>query len=520
MSGVNLSTHVSGLASGMDTESIVESMMKVNRIPLDKLKQAKTINIWKTEAYREINTKVASFRDAMQDLRLEGTFTSAQKVSSSDSRVDVSLSGKTTQTNFTITEAKMAEPAKAATVSFNSKISSGSATIFSEDDNSVDMTFTVNGKEIKISKESDTVDKAIVEMNSQLAEKNIKIANVGGSLVFTTTATGDGNSITISAVDDNVKSKLGISEGTTNTTSTAAQESGVSFFTSGTFTDGKDLVQGYVVINGTTINVSSNSFTYDNIQINLKQDFSGGQASIQVTPDTDKVFDKIKTFVEKYNELIKDLNDKLSEEKYSDYTPLTDDQKEAMEEKEIELWEEKAKSGILAGDSTIRQFLTQLRMGMSEVVQGVSGEFDTLKEIGISTSTNYKDNGKLVLDETKLKSMLSTNLTDVQKLFAAKFDTGSSSDTTLNNQEKYKKSGLAVRVYDRLGDVLSSLTTIAGTSINSNLSKEAARYDERIADMEDRLTTTEENLWKKFNAMEEALQSLNSQSSWLFQQLS
>ncbi|MBL4952927.1 flagellar filament capping protein FliD [Neobacillus sp. OS1-32] len=520
MASVNLTTHVSGLASGMDTETIVNNMMKVNRIPLDKILQAKTINSWKTDAYREINTKIASFRDAMQDLRLEGTFSSAQKISSSDTRVDVSLSGKTSQTNFTITEAKMAVPAKAAMVSFNSQISSGSATIFSDGVEPVDMTFTVNGKEIKISKESTTFDKAIAEINTQLAEKNIKLSNVGGSLVFTTLGTGKGNSITISGADSNVQTtdadsnpinvnvltKLGISNGTTS----SGFGEGISF------TDGEDLKSGYVVINGTTINVTSNSFTYDNIQINLKQDFSGGHANIQVTPDTDKVFDKIKTFVDKYNELIKDLNDKISEKKYRDYLPLTDDQKKDMKDNDIKLWEDKAKSGLLANDSTISQFLTQMRTSITEMVNGVG---ISLKDIGITTSTDYKENGKLVLDEDKLKSMLTTNLTDIQKLFAGKYDTGNYKDNTLNNQTKYKNSGIAVRVYDRIGDALNSLKVIAGYSTDSSLVKEAAEYDKRIASLQDRLSRTEQNLWAKFNAMEQALQKLNSQSSWLYQQL-
>ena len=500
MASVNLTTHVSGLASGMDTETIVNNMMKVNRIPLDKLLQAKTINSWKTDAYREINTKIASFRDAMQDLRLEGTFTSAQKVTSTDSRFDVSMSGKATQPGFIISKATFAKPATGASVSFNIGIKNGSDSIFPTDlseEQRSDIKFKVNDKEITIHKENNTFDKAIAEMNAQLAEKNIKVTNVGGSLVFTTTDTGSNKYITISDFDDK-SSLLKITNGTT--------QNG---------TDGKN---GTVTINGVEINISSNTFTYDNVKITLKQEITeeNAQAVVNIVPDTDKIFDKIKTFVDQYNTLIKDLNDKISEKKYRDYPPLTDEQKKDMKDSDIKLWEDKAKSGLLANDSTISQFLTQIRTSITEMVSGVG---ISLKDIGITSSTDYKENGKLVLDEDKLKSMLSTNLTDIQKLFAVKFNTGDSKDNTLNNKEKYEKSGLAVRIYDRIGDVLNSLKVIAGSSTDSSLVKEAAEYDKRIATLQDRLNTTEQNLWAKFNAMEQALQKLNSQSSWLYQQL-
>ncbi|QCJ42376.1 hypothetical protein FAY30_10905 [Bacillus sp. S3] len=503
MVSVNLTTHISGLASGMDTEKMVSDMMRVNRIPLDKLMQSKTLNTWRTDAYREINTKIASFRSAMEDLRLEGTFTSAQKVTSNNSSIDVSMAGKASLAGFTITAAKMATPPTGSSVSFNTGIKSGSDSIFIDENSASDISFFVNEKKITIPKESKTFDKAIAEMNSQLAEKNIKVANVGGSLVFTTTDTGADKSITIEGFD-NTTSSLNLTNGTTS--------------------NGSNGEKGFVTINGTTIEISSNNFTYDNVKINLREDIinGNGQAVVSVVPDTDKLFDKIKTFVDKYNELIKDLNDKISEPVNRKFPPLTDEQRKAMKEDEIKQWEEKAKIGLISNDPTVRQFLTQIRTSINEAVQGVTGAVGSLKDIGITTSSNYRENGKLTLDESKLKSMLSTNLPDIQKLFAAK-DTTDSSKNTITSTEKYAKSGLAVRVYDRIGDVLDKLKVIAGApgtvSINSSLAKEAASIDKNVAKVQDRLNSKEQNLWKKFNAMEEALQRLNSQSSWLYQQL-
>ena len=115
--------------------------------------------------------------------------------------------------------------------------------------------------------------------------------------------------------------------------------------------------------------------------------------------DDDKIFEKIKTFVDGYNDLIEDLNEKLSERKNRDFQPLSAEQKEAMSEKEIELWEEKAKAGLLGRDPIISKVLSSMRNAMSAPVEGADGTsaspIDTLEEIGINLSDNWRDHGKL-----------------------------------------------------------------------------------------------------------------------------
>ncbi|NHC21076.1 flagellar cap protein FliD N-terminal domain-containing protein, partial [Bacillus sp. MM2020_4] len=285
MVSVNLTTHISGLASGMDTEKMVSSMMAVNRIPLDKLMQSKTLNTWKTDAYREINTKIASFRSAMEDLRLEGTFASAQKVSSSDPRVSVSMSTKSTHMNFTISGVDMAEPAKAGSVSFGTNFKNGTDLINS-DGTITNLSFTLNSKPIEISiDKTTTFDQVIAKINSYSKDTNVTVDNIGGSLLFTTNGEGNGNSITITDVDSNVQDLLGIVNGTTSVESADAIKASASLFTTVPFTDGKDGESGYVVINDTKIIISKNSFIYDGVKINLNQDIpEGSNIPIDIVP--------------------------------------------------------------------------------------------------------------------------------------------------------------------------------------------------------------------------------------------
>lgn len=102
-----------------------------------------------------------------------------------------------------------------------------------------------------------------------------------------------------------------------------------------------------------TVEPPTNEYKINNIQFNFKQ-VTAGEETVTVGNNTNAAFDSIVKFVNKYNEMIEKINGKLDEKRYRDYQPLSDDEKEVMEEKQIELWEEKAKSGLIRNDSTIQ----------------------------------------------------------------------------------------------------------------------------------------------------------------------
>lgn len=202
---------------------------------------------------------------------------------------------------------------------------------------------------------------------------------------------------------------------------------------------------------------------------------------------------------------------------------MLDEQKKDLKENEIKLWEEKAKSGLLTNDATIQTFLTEMRNSLGSVIENSTG-FKSLKDIGINFSNNYQDKGKLVLDEAKLKGVLQTNLEDVKKLFTFKGGDSTSSSTTVTDRTKHNESGFAWRIYDRVNLTISQLGTLAGspnTSVDTKsfMAKQIKALDENISREERKVSAYEARLWKQFGAMEKALQQLNSQGSWLSQQL-
>ena len=117
--------------------------------------------------------------------------------------------------------------------------------------------------------------------------------------------------------------------------------------------------------------------------------------------------------------MIDELNEKLREPKYRDFQPLSDEQKKDMKEKEIELWEEKAKSGTLRNDPTIANMLTSLRQAISgTTVKNSEDKPMTLEKIGINLIKDFKANGKLEIDETKLREKITEDPNLVYELFA------------------------------------------------------------------------------------------------------
>lgn len=268
-----------------------------------------------------------------------------------------------------------------------------------------------------------------------------------------------------------------------------------------------------VTINGVTTERSSNTFTTGGLSITLLAETATGEtATINTTKDTNKIYEGLKSFVEAYNKLIGDLNTKIDEEAtFREYPPLTTAQKKDMSESEIKLWEEKAKTGLLRNDTNISSFLSGMRSVLYTKPDGC--DF-ALYQIGIETSSDWKDKGKLIIDESKLKSMIETNSQDIQELFTNATD------------------GLAVKLNSVIKATANTNSSTPGTlvsqagvvgkatEITNTFTKQIRSINSKISDLQKKYETERTRYWKMFNSMESALSSLNSQSSWLSQQFS
>jgi flagellar hook-associated protein 2 len=248
--------------------------------------------------------------------------------------------------------------------------------------------------------------------------------------------------------------------------------------------------------------------------LNAAKDLNGNYptSTITISRDLDTEVKNIKDFISKYNDMLDKLNKALDEPVYKDYQPLTDDQRTAMSDKQIEQWETKAKSGLFHNDSILTGLVNNLRNHMTSTVDNGS-KYNSLSSIGIE-SGSYLDKGKLYVDEIKLRAALQADPDAVKNLFTQ--DPANATDG---------QRGLIQRVYDDVTSAVKSLTDKAGKTGASQadqsfVGKLLSKLNTQIDNEQQRLSDKENQYYRQFTAMETAMSKYNSQSSWLTQQLS
>jgi flagellar hook-associated protein 2 len=286
-------------------------------------------------------------------------------------------------------------------------------------------------------------------------------------------------------------------------------------FATGTITEGQN---AKFTINGIDTERSSNTFEFSGVTFTLKQTFNEDPAtatapsvSINVNNDSSKVFDNIVQFVAKYNDLIAQIQKKTGEERYKSYTPLTDEQREQLSDKQQESWEEKAKSGLIRRDPIFTGALSEMRVNFYQPVLNdeVSSIYNQLAQIGIKTTSNYMEGGKLEIDEAALKKAIDEDPKSVEALFIGEGTTT-------------EQKGIIHRLYDTVNNTIDKVRKKAGASYNANtqfsIGLQINDFNSRITSFEDRLQMIEDRYWRQFTAMEKAIQTANSQSMFMMQQ--
>lgn len=288
-----------------------------------------------------------------------------------------------------------------------------------------------------------------------------------------------------------------------------------------------------------TIYKNSNNFALDGVSYTLNNITEGEEVTVTLTSNPQKTFDKIKELVDKYNEIIDKINTKLFEKKQYDYKPLTDEQKKDMSEDDIKKWEEKAKQGLLANDSMLSNMLYSMRNAFFEPVKDSSGKSIgiSLSEIGITSSNDYSQRGKLVIDEAKLKEALQNKGDKVAELFTKRSTSEPSYSPNLSStgrKTRTSEEGIFQRISDILQDNLRTLRDNNGkkglllekagikgdlSEFKNLLTEDLQRKDKAIKEMNIKLAEKENRYYLQFSKLESAMQKLNDQSNWLYQQL-
>lgn len=367
-----------------------------------------------------------------------------------------------------------------------------------------DYSFSVNGKDFTFDADT-TIADVIKQVNASDAGVKMSYNSLSDSFTLESTQTGEGFDINVSG---------GFAKkffGEENTTLSKGQNAIVNI-------DGVTVerMTNNISVNGISFQARAVTGNYFDENKNLLTGADGKLAAANGTEDkaakltatknTDEIVKNIKGFVEEYNKLIEDLNKLTHESKsYKDYAPLTDAQKDEMSESEIKKWEEKSKTGLLSGDSDINGFLNNMRKALySKADNGLS-----LTMFGIDSSSDWKDYGKLEIDEDKLKAALEEHGDDVVSTFtnvATKLNTAckNAASTSLASPGTLVKiAGVKGKVSEQTNEMKKQMDTIS-----EYIKRLQARYD-----------SNKDRYWKQFNSMETALANMNSTSTYLGQMM-
>ncbi len=345
--------------------------------------------------------------------------------------------------------------------------------------------FSING--VDFSFKADTNIKEMMRtVNSSEAGVKMTYSSLDNAFTVTANEYGVNSDIKVTNDSQGLMSALGLTSGAK-------------------YTQGSNL---QVEINGKSLESDGNSVDVDGTTFTFAGVEAGSEFTIEVEKDNSAIADTIKGFVEDYNKLIEEVYKYLDEEPDDDYYFLADQDKEdlGLSDEQEEKWEEKAKLGLLHNDTTINSVMSKLRMALMGSVQAADGERLGLAQLGILTSSDYQEHGKLELDEDKLNAAIETYGEDISRLF---------SDSENGIMTKFDAAlESAVGTTGERGTLINKAGLKTGSSATDNdIYDQMKRITSKITSLEERYENEQNRLWKKYSAMESMLATLNSQQS-------
>jgi flagellar hook-associated protein 2 len=456
--------NISGLASGIDTNSIVSQLMSIERQPQVRLQQQQTVEAARQQALRDVNTRLQNLQNAIADLRDPSTWADQQEVDSSDtSLVTAVRTGGAAAGGYQVTVTQLA---RAQQLTQSSGISAASAV----------GTLTIqvgSGTAVKVNVAAgDSLQTLADKINGSSGSPTYATV-VNGKLILSSKTTGAANTISV--------------------TGSEAADFG--------FAQSQSALDASYAIDGASKTSASNVVTdgMAGVTLTLKGVTSGGPVSVTVGspgPDTESVQSKVQAFVDQYNSTIDFIQGKLTEK------PILNPQSDP----------DRAK-GVLYGDAGLEDLLANLRSAISAPVPGRPTAYSLLAQVGVSTGAAVGSGalnqdsiaGKLTLDSTALSNALNSDFSDTKVLFT---NTAGSGPTL----------GLA----QRLNALVDAQTNATSGILTNRITAEQSEIDDlkrQSDDMNQLLTDKEASLRSQYAAMETAMSKAQSQGQWLSGQI-
>lgn len=515
-------TRLTGLASGMDTDSIIKNLMQIEQLKVNRELRSRTLIQWRQEQLKSVSSDIGDLRNTFlsvagsKSMLKSGTYVRFNASTKDTSgAVSVSANSNNTASSVVINQVlKLASSAQASSTVDSAtnkgnvvdgglaegnyiKLGDISFTNALEFDANGNFSFEINGEQFTFNKE-DTLQKMLSDVsNNENAGVVLNYSRLTNGFTLQTKATGADQELTFKNITGNAFGVDGAFQ-----LDTAGQ-------------DGSGVYKGEnasVRINGVLVEQANNSFTIDGISYTLNKVTAADADPIEYTfeKDIDGAVDAIKEFIDGYNTLIKKLETMVAERKTTkekNYTPLTDEEKSNMTEKQIEEWETIAKKGLLNNDRDIQNLLSGLRNALYETVEGVGL---SAAQMGLKTGSYFSGKmGEIELDEDALRAALNKDADQVMRAF---MNISSSDDPATKQAE----SGFIYKIQTLFDSYTTNVKDVTLDGIDRNLRS----INTRIEDMETRMAALEEKYYLQFAAMEKAMAELQNQSNNLVSMLS
>ena len=510
---------MTGMTSGLDTESIVKALVSNHSNKVDKLKKQKTKNEWKQEQYKEINKEVYGLYTSISNLRFTSAYNLKKSTVSDATKATVSTSNIAAQGTHTLEVLELARAAywtgnkvKAISTGNNAsgKVTEATALVQlmrndPEKGFTLGDTFAGTGYlKVKVGDEEKTLelkgDTTLSSLKSQLGEMGI-IMNIdeGNERIYLSSEKGGAkHNFTIEAVDENGNAD------TSGNSYKLMEVLGLNISDNNKVlgTDAK------IKLDKVEYTSETNSFTVNGLTVNALAK-TGGEVTITTSADVQGLYDKIKDFIEQYNKVINDLTARYNADTAKGMEPLTDEEKEAMGESTANKYEDKIKASLMRRDGKVDGVISAMTRAMSASYE-INGKRFSLSSFGINTlgilRSEKNEQNAYHIDGDADDDTVSGNTDKLMKALSDDPDTIVDFLKQLTTglykglDEKMKKTTLssAYTMYD----------DVSLKNENDELANLIKQWEKKVEDEEDRY-------YKKFASMESALTKLNGQQSSL-----
>lgn len=492
---------LTGMNSGLDTDAMVKELVSAYEKKGQKTKNAKTKHEWKTDIWSGLNKKIKAFNSKVKSLQFSSNYNLKKTTSSDENKVSVVAKENAVKGTQSITVDNLAKTAyvtsaKLQAVDANGNPTGGKITADSKLSElgmkSSPHTVTVtrkNGEKIDIDAGSETtVGEFVNKLKSFGLDASFDENN--GRFFISAKESGEANDFTFTSDHPNVLKKLGLSA-----------EAGASVIA------GED---AKITLNGAEFTSSTNSFDINGLAINVKGlTEPGNQITLTTDTDADAIYKNIKSVVSEYSKLINELSKLYNADSARKFNPLTDEEKDAMTDDEVEKWETKIKDSLLRRDGNISSVMNAMKSATMATYE-VGGKKMTLSDFGIGTLGYFssEDNEKSALhisgdadDESvsgetnKLKAAIAADSDAVADFFSQLM-------TNLSDQFNKLSTSTTNRSYGNFYD-------------DKKIKSDMTAYEKKVADFETYLADIEDKYYKQFTKMEKAMAKLNSTQTQL-----